>query len=213
MQRTADAALLRPPERSVDPIQWDGTVVEKPKWSTDICDCNDDCGGYCFALWCPCVVFGQNSEAALNKNAALDGFGWCMLTPIFNWLFGGTRRTAIRVKYNIEGDGCEDVCCHFWCTSCVLAQETREINLQEKTAEFTTQGGVRVTVRTPASVASASTGRYSRPRVRGKNNPRPRQQQQQRPRVQQMQEASSSTADAMAARYVSQSMMDPGYVG
>ncbi|GAA5877603.1 hypothetical protein JCM8547_007118, partial [Rhodosporidiobolus lusitaniae] len=29
------------------------------EWSTGLCACKDDCGGFCLACWCPCIT---NSE-------------------------------------------------------------------------------------------------------------------------------------------------------
>lgn len=127
-------------------------------------------GNYCLGFWCPCILFGQNVEDGelINEdgcNSAGCAIGWLALTPIFNWLLGGTKRTAMRIKYGIDGNGCDDACTHFWCTSCALAQERREIDKMQRTATLETSTGVRVTVRTPTSRATASTSSASRPRA------------------------------------------------
>lgn len=149
-------------------IEWGDMLVERKKWSTDLCQCTSDCGTWCLGFWCPCVLFGQNVNKAFGDNAAGCAAGWFFLTPILNWSLGGTKRTAMRIRYDVDGKGCEDVCTHFWCTSCALAQEAREIDIREKNLQrqvVHAENGVRVSVATPASVATASTELSSRPRV------------------------------------------------
>jgi PLAC8 family protein len=92
----------------------------------------------------------------------------------------GVRRTSMREKYGIyNGDGCEDVCTHFWCLSCANAQEAREIHIRkdlERRAQSSHgavpigDNGVTVRVRTPAGVASSSTADPYSPAVTGADN-------------------------------------------
>lgn len=153
-------------------IEWDNMLAERKKWSTDLCQCTGDCGTWCLGFWCPCALFGQNVNKAFGDNAAGFGTAWCVMTPLLNWSFGGTKRTAMRIKYDVDGTGGEDVCTHFLCTSCALAQEAREIDIRENRPRQTVhaENGVRVSIATPASVATASTERGSRPRVRTTNS-------------------------------------------
>jgi len=41
------------------------------------------------------------------------------------------QRTETRERYRIRGSAVGDCCAAYWCTSCALTQERREIELEE----------------------------------------------------------------------------------
>jgi len=42
-------------------------------------------------------------------------------------------RAAIRAKYNLKADPCGDCCTHFFCLTCALCQESRELKARGHT--------------------------------------------------------------------------------
>ena len=83
------------------------------------------CNGNCF-LYC-CL-------------AGVCGFGWAMqVSSAFfdrsiidiSESFKVQNRSVMRARYNVRGSGIDDCCSSFWCTSCVLAQESLELKLEE----------------------------------------------------------------------------------
>lgn len=36
-----------------------GAPGHERDWSTGLCACKNDCGGFCLAFWCPCIAYGQ----------------------------------------------------------------------------------------------------------------------------------------------------------
>ena len=44
----------------------------------------------------------------------------------------GSNRGIIRGRYKIDGGICGDYCAACWCTPCELTQESREIELEER---------------------------------------------------------------------------------
>lgn len=99
-------------------------------WANGIFDCGNDCGICCVACWCPCITYGQNVQK-FDRNQ-----GWevpCLMYFGLNWIAAAgfvlscLKRGEIRNRFGIPGDACQDCCCHFWCTACVLTQEQLEL--------------------------------------------------------------------------------------
>ncbi|KAF8885346.1 PLAC8 family-domain-containing protein [Infundibulicybe gibba] len=117
------------------------------EWSTGLCDCMDEnCGTCCLAMWCPCIVYGQNKSRFeyLSSHDSPDpsGGGSCCsgdcglhgcLTSFcaFGWALQISTRGAIRQRYKIDGGWIGDCFTALCCTPCQLAQEDREIALEE----------------------------------------------------------------------------------
>ncbi|KAF8891469.1 PLAC8 family-domain-containing protein [Gymnopilus junonius] len=120
------------------------------EWSSDLCAfCDDNLGTCCNALWCPCMVYAGNKarvEYLDEKDGVLpdEERGTCSgdcwihgLLTVFTGCVGGwvlqiPTRTSIRHRYAIAGDGLDDCCAVMCCCApCALAQERREIELEE----------------------------------------------------------------------------------
>jgi len=57
----------------------------------------------------------------------------CMAAlPCFFWVFQMGSRTDVRNRYDIRGEGVDDCLASLCCPSCALTQESRELELEEK---------------------------------------------------------------------------------
>ncbi|KAF8635773.1 hypothetical protein AX17_003860 [Amanita inopinata Kibby_2008] len=119
----------------------------KREWSHGLCDCFDDCGTCMLSWCCPCMVYSKVKRRAeyLNTHGKPDpeqgGSGCdgdcmlhCCLTGIFGagWVLQIFNRGVVRNRYNIAGEGFGDCCTACFCTPCELTQESREIELEER---------------------------------------------------------------------------------
>ncbi|PPQ81569.1 hypothetical protein CVT25_013412 [Psilocybe cyanescens] len=128
------------------PVSADGTR----DWSTDLClFCDHNLGTCCKALWCPCIIYGRNKARieylyAEEKVHPTKG-GTCSddcvvhacLTTfcLFGWAIQIPNRASVRRRYNIEGDWLGDCAAAMFCSPCELSQESREIDLEERSFE------------------------------------------------------------------------------
>ncbi|KAF7326508.1 HD domain-containing protein [Mycena sanguinolenta] len=124
------------------PLNSDG----KREWSHGFCGCFDECGTFCYACWCPCIVHGKNKQRIdhLNANGTPDPDGGSCCSGAC-WAFCGLQilagagcilecmnRGEVRRRYGIDGGSCGDCMAAWCCPSCDLTQVSREIELEEK---------------------------------------------------------------------------------
>jgi len=121
MQTVKDQPLHLPPQNKEITV-----VIKRQEFSTGLCDCCVDIPGCLFGCFCPCWVFGKNTEH-FNGNGCCSNCmcymcccGPCNHSPI---------RRKLRLKYNLEGE-CNDFCTVLFCPCCALCQESREIMQQ-----------------------------------------------------------------------------------
>ncbi|KAM8889158.1 cornifelin homolog B-like [Synchiropus picturatus] len=106
-------------------------------WHTDLCDCCEDIGTCCYGFWCcPCLACTVSSK--FESNAC---FPVCdMLCPIMSAVgiplivppAGLSIRAAMRHKYGIRGDLCNDTLLACFCVICNWCQMHRELKNIEK---------------------------------------------------------------------------------
>ncbi|XP_041843053.1 cornifelin homolog [Melanotaenia boesemani] len=84
-------------------------------WSTDVCDCCDDCGICLCGTFIPCI---------LGCKVAQDS-GECCCLPFLPGV-SIALRTSIRSKYNISGSVCDDWVIMVCLPACGLCQMARE---------------------------------------------------------------------------------------
>jgi hypothetical protein len=46
------------------------------EWSTGLCDCGSDCGGFCLSCWCPCLSYGRSSFSLFSPPAFLSSLSY-----------------------------------------------------------------------------------------------------------------------------------------
>jgi len=127
--------------------------IGKREWTFGLCQCCDTCGTCLFAWCCPCFSFGQNMSRfkflqtqgrphptggeMFNSDCCV----YCALLYVGCPCFVGMGgRTDIRTRYQIDGGGCTDCLCHAYCVPCALTQESREIELEERSLLPVRQG-------------------------------------------------------------------------
>lgn len=104
--------------------------VPTGSWTTGVCGCCEDLSSSCCVVFCPCLVVGR------NVNIITDGFTesttacclFCLLQSIgLGCLYSCGYRKRLREKYYLPPKPCNDFCTHFFCMSCALCQENREL--------------------------------------------------------------------------------------
>ncbi|KAK4563095.1 hypothetical protein RGQ29_005553 [Quercus rubra] len=100
------------------------------KWSTGLCYCCDNPANCFITCFCPCVTFGQIAEIVSrgSSNCAESGilYGLLGLTG-FACLYSCSYRSKLRAQYDLEEAPCVDCLVHFFCATCALCQEYREL--------------------------------------------------------------------------------------
>ncbi|XP_052434303.1 cornifelin homolog [Carassius gibelio] len=84
-------------------------------WSSDVCDCCDDCGICLCGAFIPCI---------LGCKVAQDNGDSCCLPFLPGAMIA--LRTSIRDRYRINGSVCDDWVFMTCCPSCGLCQMARE---------------------------------------------------------------------------------------
>ncbi|KAL3830754.1 hypothetical protein ACJIZ3_019556 [Penstemon smallii] len=101
------------------------------QWSTGLCDCFDDVPNCCMTCWCPCITFGRVAEIVDRGSTSCGASG--ALYTLIAWVTGCAciysclYREKMRKQYMLQGDTCNDCLLHFFCESCALCQEHREL--------------------------------------------------------------------------------------
>ncbi|XP_030014640.1 cornifelin homolog [Sphaeramia orbicularis] len=85
------------------------------EWSTDVCDCMNDCGICLCATFIPCIL--------ACKVAQDNGDSCCVGCLPGAWI---ALRTSIRSRYHISGSVCDDWVIMACLTPCGLCQMARE---------------------------------------------------------------------------------------
>ncbi|GAA5884314.1 hypothetical protein JCM6882_002223 [Rhodosporidiobolus microsporus] len=127
------------------PPQIVGQNGQPKEWSTGLCACKDDVGGFCLACWCPCITYGQYKQRldSLKEGRALakgqaecgtPGWLWCAVNCFSGcgFIFDFLAREEIRKRYNIkEGSAGAffKTCC---CVPCAQRQHHRELLVEEE---------------------------------------------------------------------------------
>jgi len=103
------------------------------KWTTGLCSCTEDYSSCCLTCWCPCIAFGQIAEIADSGSPPcwLSGALYALLFALVGCpccCYSCFYRKQLRAKFNLaEKIPCGDFLVHFFCESCALCQEYREL--------------------------------------------------------------------------------------
>ncbi|KAG9492870.1 hypothetical protein GDO78_001038 [Eleutherodactylus coqui] len=96
-----------------------GVMSPTGEWSSNLCDCCDDCGLCLFGLCLP-SCFGCYVAKKYGEN--------CLLPCVPGGLTA--MRTHMRLTYGIRGTVCNDalmmLCCG-WCEMCRMAREMKRL--------------------------------------------------------------------------------------
>ncbi|EAU82149.2 hypothetical protein CC1G_13122 [Coprinopsis cinerea okayama7 len=117
------------------------------EWSTDLSAvCDDNFGTFCLAMTFPSIVYGRNKarvehlrtfnrplDASKVPTVSKDGLTHAVLGLIcLAWPLQMSNRKSIRNRYDIQGNAWKDLAAVLCCSGCELAQESREIDLEER---------------------------------------------------------------------------------
>ncbi|KDR71290.1 hypothetical protein GALMADRAFT_127188 [Galerina marginata CBS 339.88] len=122
--------------------------VDGREWSEGLFGCFGDVGTCILACFCPCVVYNNvrhrytrlTATGSSNPHRTEHGgvcspscmthalISLCCFSPVLQaW-----QRKSIRAHYNIKGGDAEDCCTALCCGPCELTQESRELELEER---------------------------------------------------------------------------------
>jgi Cys-rich protein (TIGR01571 family) len=115
---------------------------EDGDWSTGLCSCFADPGICCLTLWCPCVSAGKVAQKLGKDTHWLPGaLVWALLQSggiavsgtvlHLGCLYSCHNRKLLRQRFNLRATPCPDGCTHWFCWSCALCQELRELKARE----------------------------------------------------------------------------------
>ncbi|CAL5043385.1 unnamed protein product [Urochloa decumbens] len=96
------------------------------EWSVGLCSCFGDVGTCCLTCWCPCVTFGRVAEV-VDKGSTMLHERDTVFSATVHRLYTCSKRSSMRAQYNLQESPCLDCCVHFWCDTCALCQEYREL--------------------------------------------------------------------------------------
>ncbi|KAL5715925.1 hypothetical protein ACHQM5_017681 [Ranunculus cassubicifolius] len=104
------------------------------EWSTGICGCCQNPSNCCITFWCPCITFGQIAEVVDRgtTSCALGGAIYVLLMALIGCpcIYSCSYRKKLRNIYSLKEGPCGDCCVHFWCESCAVCQEYRELKIR-----------------------------------------------------------------------------------
>jgi len=115
------------------------------EWSHGLCDCFGDCGTCVTSWFCPCITWSRNKTRMMHfENRGVphpDGGekfgGECAMHGLLcvcglGWILQIGTRGSVRNRYYIAGSCFGDCMTALCCSACELTQESREIELEEK---------------------------------------------------------------------------------
>ncbi|KAL8128968.1 hypothetical protein V2J09_018123 [Rumex salicifolius] len=116
-------------------------VPGQGRWTTGLCQCSSDCSSCklfdvlvpLHHLWADQGDCQQGSIMYVNYlrcPIACCGHGclYLVMSAIgFQWLCSCINRSELKMQYAMQPSTCADCCVHFWCESCALCQEYREL--------------------------------------------------------------------------------------
>lgn len=100
-------------------------------------DCFRDCETCCVTYWLPCLTYADN-RGKIEGKAGGGGGDFCLYCIVLtctgcHCFLGIGPRSDLRRKYGLPEDPCGDCCVHFWCHSCAMCQEARELKARPLT--------------------------------------------------------------------------------
>ena len=104
----------------------DSTAHHVP-WVSKLFTCS--CGECLLGTFCPCYLFGLILEYR-DGRCGWPGYAFAYLVSCFLGLsspLAFVQRYDMRMDYSIQGNVCEDCCCHAFCHCCSLIQEHRHV--------------------------------------------------------------------------------------
>jgi len=96
-----------------------------------ICDCFDDCGICCYGCWCTACLYGENAQQIDGSDYDDACFTYCFAgRNIFAWIPLTDNRRALREKYGLPEEPCDDCTVMSFCTPCAVCQAARELKIR-----------------------------------------------------------------------------------
>jgi Cys-rich protein (TIGR01571 family) len=97
-----------------------------------LCGCFDDCRICCYGCWCTVCLHGENAQQidGSDYDAACLTY-CCSVKNILACLPIIDNRKALRNKYRLAEEPCNDCLVGFCCTPCAVCQAARELKIRK----------------------------------------------------------------------------------
>jgi len=114
-----------------------------------LCDCFDDWDICCYGCWCTARLYAQNAQQINGTNYDDAYYTYLNSGPdACPWVPVTATRRALRKKYGLPEEPCDDCRVIFWCAPCSVCQAARELKIRNnmlgecillKTSSFSTE--------------------------------------------------------------------------
>ncbi|KAF8299218.1 PLAC8-domain-containing protein, partial [Clavulina sp. PMI_390] len=103
------------------------------EWSFGMFDCFGACRACLFLMLCPLLQFGRNASRLkyLDRRGLPHPEGRSCVRRSSACIVHTEHRGELRERYNIGGSGASEFCTGCFYMPCALAQESRELALEE----------------------------------------------------------------------------------
>ncbi|KAL2518795.1 Protein PLANT CADMIUM RESISTANCE 2 [Abeliophyllum distichum] len=100
------------------------------RWSSYLCDCVSDVPNCCITCWCPCITFGHITES-IDRGSTTCGVSGALYALMAltgcACIYSSFYRSRMRKEYLLPESPCADCPVHFFCETCALCQEYRQL--------------------------------------------------------------------------------------
>lgn len=91
-------------------------------------DCCDDCNICCYGWWCTARLYAKNAQQINGTNYDEAFFTYLNSgQDACPWIPVTATRKALREKYGLPEEPCDDCTVIFWCAPCSVCQAAREL--------------------------------------------------------------------------------------
>ena len=124
----------------------------------------NDCGSCCLSCCCPCIQYGLNVEKLDGSSCAANCclYYLCLQISCCCLVHAG-KRTALRARYGLQEDCCNDCCVTWLCACCAIAQEAREMQVRGPPPVMTMGSPVVIMQQAPPQQITYAQQQYGQP--------------------------------------------------
>lgn len=96
-----------------------------------LCSCFDDWNICCYGCWCTARLYAKNAQQINGTNYDEAYFTYLNFGhDACPWIPVTATRKALREKYGLPEEPCDDCTVIFWCAPCSVCQAARELKIR-----------------------------------------------------------------------------------
>jgi len=96
-----------------------------------LCDCFDDCRICCYGCWCTACLYGENAQQIDGSDYDEACLIYCCSGNLVAGLSVIDNRRALRYKYGLPEEPCDDCLVIICCAPCSVCQAARELKIRK----------------------------------------------------------------------------------